>query len=341
MLSQLSWPWRYAVMIGVGTVFGLFTLKIVFRPRLLRVLGALPYLSPNWLTLWRAPIVAIGSVIYLTAHDNATALWTGFLMVVFGLVLDRVDGKEAENLIKRLRYLPALINFRGDVSGIYNFDSKDKGPVAKPGQLWAHFSKEEKDDQGNTRLVDRLVLVEEWLVRLTRTYTRIPMFQLSKDLTTSPESLRLTLTGMGEWLDPLIDKVNFHPLFIYLAVNNLASTPLVVLVIAVDLFSTVMRHPFDRVRPFNRLQRFVRVAKASPFGKTKMIWQILSMLSVMPVISGWLNAAEREKFWYVTSTLLAIGVLAGVLSVVSRLTLMDSLLKLPGLRRFNKNLKEV
>ncbi len=340
MLSQFAWPVRYLVMLSMGTALCL-TMLALARPRVLRIIGALPYLSPNWLTIWRVPIVGAGTIIYLSADGRENWLIAGLLITVMGMTLDRIDGKMAKSLRLRLRFLPGLtFRHHKEISSIHSQEVKQP-PLTKSGLLWAWYTQEKINEQGNVQSVDCCVYIDDWIPGLTGSYTRIPMFKLERDISTIPHSLRLSLTGIGEWLDPLIDKVNFFPLFIFMAVNHLVSVPLTVAVITIDLLSTVLRKPFDQVAPFKYWQRFVREAKASAFGKTKVIWQFLTLLSLMPVTAGWLNSEEAHTSWWISNTLLTIGALSGILSVVSRLTLMDYLLVLPGLRRFNKSLKEV
>ncbi len=48
-------------------------------------------LSPNWMTLWGVPITWAGFILYFWFDS-----YSGLLTIVFGLVLDRIDGKMAK-----------------------------------------------------------------------------------------------------------------------------------------------------------------------------------------------------------------------------------------------------
>lgn len=76
--------------VGSGLFVAIFMLWIVPRFAWKRI-AHLPYCSPNWITLWSVPITWIGFVMYFWGNS-----YHGFLIVVIGLVLDRIDGKMAQ-----------------------------------------------------------------------------------------------------------------------------------------------------------------------------------------------------------------------------------------------------
>lgn len=329
-----GWPRQFALMIDAGTVLAV-SMLILSRPGLLRLIGPLPFLSPNWLTLWRVPIVACGEVLFLLAaynHDEKL-LWAGFLIVVFGLTLDRIDGKMAQNLLARLMFLP------DPHPKFEQIDRYPGAPVTNDGHLWAWYVDTVENEAGQKVQRTRRVYFEPWITRLSSLGTKVPMFRVEKALDTSPPALRIVLTGIGEWLDPLVDKINFLPLFAYLCWIGYIPAFVGIPAITVDLFSTIIREPFLSMPGFRRLQGYVREAKASPFGKTKIIWQFTTLLAQIPAIAGWLNPSELYWSKVISGLLMGLSLIAGVLSVLSRTTLMAELLKLLGLGRFNRDFR--
>jgi phosphatidylglycerophosphate synthase len=337
MLSQYGWPLYYAAMLLVGIALAL-TLLALSRPKLLRIIGTLPYCSPNWLSVWRLPVVAIGQLIFLTAGSNLDLLWTGFLISVAGLTFDRIDGKVAESLLARLRFLPDGYDLADPAAKISQIHYR--GPLTAQNEIWVWYAHTTEDKDGNKQTRDRRVVYEEWMRNLTSHDTVLPMFHLELDPVKQPQALRLHLTGMGEWLDPHIDKFNILPLLIYTAWVGALSPAAVIPMVLVDLFSAIMRKPFDRVPLINKLHQFSREAKAGPLGKSKFAWEFFSLLIVAPTLAGWLKPEEARFTFVAGSLVLCIGVLTGLLGVITRLTLMNYLLSLPGLRRFNHNFKK-
>lgn len=79
-----------------GVIIALLILALGFHKPLLRTIGKLPGLAPNWLSLWRLPLVCGGCALYLMGNDLNHNAYIGFCMLVFGFTLDRMDGKVAE-----------------------------------------------------------------------------------------------------------------------------------------------------------------------------------------------------------------------------------------------------
>lgn len=322
---DLPWVWRFVSMIALGTVLSLAMLGVT-RPWVLFRLGQLPYCSPNWITLWRMPVLAIGYLIFFNSDGRLTWLFTGFLLSVAGVILDRIDGKAAKVFTQRLAALRLPDNYlrRGSLT-------VDNRPWA-----WYHFKEKDKD---GIEIGDQRVFVDEWLFRLCQSYTRMPMFIIEVDTSREQEvptpARRVRLSEIGEWLDPAVDKICILPLFIYLAYKGFLIWPVVVPVILVDLFGTLMRRPFIDIdlRLFRGLKSNIREGKASAMGKTKFIWHFVTLLLLMPVSLGWLTVKQQNLSLIIADITLGLGLLAGILSVLSRLYLRDALLMAFGMKR--------
>lgn len=325
-MQSISWPYAYLLYLGVGTTL---CLGMLFgsRPRYLRWLGQLPYCSPNWITLWRIPVIWVGQYLYITAHGDHTLLFTGFLLVAGGLMLDRLDGKMAKVLLKSLKQVEEKVECQGNVVIITQLlpNQKMKSGLTSDGQVWAWYEEKVVDNEGNETIDRYKIALEYWVWQLTVPATRLPMFKVVADEKNSFDR-QLKLTGIGEWLDPLVDKFNFLPFYVYLGHASLMNIYVVLIVVSLDLFSSFMREPFKAYWPFSKLQPFVNEAKATPLGKFKIIFQFIALLAVMPAAAGWLNTHEAKTSYYIVSSMLALAALIGMGSVISRLTLREWLI---------------
>ena len=326
LLVAMPWYFRYLTLLVTGT---LLAVPVIFfpRPRHLRWLGTQPYCSPNWISLWRAPIVVVGFVLFfyacahqdkLTVQEFYKVMLSGYYLIVFGLSLDRVDGRVAKVLFKSLKIFRErdVLNFVSD---------QRSGWIMIP----------EEDSSGKKIKVRYHVIMEAWIDRLMKPYTKFPMFEYNS------QTRELNLTGLGESLDPGIDKVNLIPPFLYLIVLHEIWWPIVLSMVISELISTVMRPPFIDWPVVRRLQVFVREVKASFFGKSKVIWQFTSLLGIIPACAGWLNPTEHHCSFLIASILLGIGFLAGTLSVWSRLKAMKNFLKSNGLTKYYRRSQQV
>ena len=143
----------------------------------------------------------------------------------------------------------------------------------------------------------------------------------------------LAAGALGAMALPASADDQFVPLLAYLAWRDMICWPVVALMVVSDIVSTIVREPFLSWPGFRRLRKYTSEMKASPFGKTKVIWQILSLLALLPAVAGWLNPTELQQSRLIASYLLGLGVLAGILSTASRLTVWHSLIQAAGLRR--------
>jgi phosphatidylglycerophosphate synthase len=345
------WFWIYLCMLAAGTVLAVFVGWLV-PARWLRVIGILPGFTANWVSLERAPVTLLGFAVWFAADGVNAQLWYGFLLVVFGLAMDRLDGKIAKSVLSRLQFLPQITVIDVNGQSISTSSEAREAPLTRHNQLWAWFEDRQTTlvrvprKPGSRRFrrkrveqtVMRRVLLEEWINQLTGYYTWLPMFRIGRQDASPHRGLHLRLTGLGEWLDPLIDKVCFLPVFAWLGGQGTLQWPAAVAMVAIDLFGTLLRTPFDTVWGLRRLQRYVREVKASSFGKSKVGFQIATLLASMPDTAGWLDGDAHNVSYWLVSGLLYLSVLAGVISVLSRLVFWQNLLKKAGLVRFNRRL---
>lgn len=336
----MDWLPHYILMLGAGAVMAAVLLLLI-PGKVYGFIAGIPGLSPNWVSIWRAPITLIGLAIYICADGNMAQLWQGFLVTAFGLLLDRVDGKEARCIIKRFKALihERLIAPSGRVDFTICREAKT-APLTKNGELWVWF-REKSTAGGEIHDVYTPVLYEEWLQRLTSYWTCVPMFRIEKSKNRLYPGLIMTLTGLGDSIDPAADKVIFILTFTYLGITGSIDATLAILMIISDLTSTVFRAPFNKLPGFKHLQHWVVEEKASPFGKTKVVWQILVLLVLMPELAGWLTPDQKDISYIVANTLLGLGVISGVISTVSRLTPWQRVTRAFGwFRKFNRRFKK-
>lgn len=84
-------PLARLLAIGLAIAIPLLILGLRRLKWLLVAIGKLPGLAPNWLSIWRFPLVWGGFALYL-GYDA----YIGFALVVLGFMFDRMDGKVAE-----------------------------------------------------------------------------------------------------------------------------------------------------------------------------------------------------------------------------------------------------
>lgn len=340
-MFDIPWPALYLVFLICGTALCLGMLYGI-RNNHLYAISNRPLLSPNWVSVWRLPIIAAGELIYIhqgtLPQQSALWLFCGFLLVVAGLTLDRLDGKQAKSILSNLTFLPRTAAL------------PDQYLSCHGQQEWAWFLEPSDQSGSSTGRNWRVIQITPQLQAHLPSQTFLPMFRLIKwqEANTRPsiesgaqqDDLILVQTGIGEWLDPLIDKLNYHPVFLYQAWNGQINPWVVGLMLVVDLFGTIIRAPFDRLPVFHHLQKLVCASKASAFGKIKVVGQFLTLLAAMPVIANWLTPEERQISYQVSTLILLLTLISGILSVLSRLILMEKMLAFTGLskhfRRFNK-----
>lgn len=355
MNSLPYWLGTYLMMLGVGGVFALVLLYVITPIRLLKYTGTIPGMTANWVSIERVPVTLYGFGIWFTADGDQSQLWLGFLVTVLGLSMDRLDGKIAKAIISRLRFLLTIRMIGSDGKSVYGNSSEVLSPpLTRDNQLWAWYEMKEvvvtrvPRKPGSRRLRKhrtekktlKPVLLEDWIHGLTPFHTFVPMFIIVKQEGGNHAGLHLKLTGLGEVIDPGADKLCYLPIFAYLAMMGHLQMTAAVLMIAVDIFGTILRRPFDTLPGFRRLQRLVGEEKASPYGKTKVAFQIFTLLAIMPETAGWLGGKGQVVSFWLTSGLLWLAVLMGVLSVLSRMVFWQSLAKKIGIARFNRRFRK-
>jgi phosphatidylglycerophosphate synthase len=336
--ARFAWIPTYTAMLVVGGLTVLF-LHLITPPRLLRYTGVWPFCSPNWISILRVPVTLIGLGMYFHSQGDPYELWVGYELTVLGMYLDRLDGKVAKSLLSRLTFLPDMVLITPDGQRQISSPRVLTPPLTSDYRLWAWYETEEKIN-GQVAKVQRRVLVEDWIHRLTKPATVLPMFELNRSEDPAYPGLRLQMTRLGGCIDPGSDKFCFITVLIYMLLNSLVFSWMAVLMILSDLFSTVMRWPFDRVPVFRLLQRWVVEEKASSLGKTKVIWQILTMLSIMPAAAAWLQPGDLLYSRIITSSLLGLAVVTGILSNLSRMSVWHSVIRVLGLENANRNFKQ-
>lgn len=322
-MPAMTWPFAYLLYLGVGISVSLI-LKYGSRPRFLRWLGQRPFCSPNWVSLWRIPIIWYGQGLFITADGSHLRLFTGFMLVVVGLMLDHLDGKMAKNLIAGLKKIRFLTEYNGNIVITHHHPEAKADGLTADNQLWAWFEEKETNKDGVEVRHRYKVVLEEWVWMLMAPYTRVPMFKV--EMTKNGFDRQLVLTGIGEWLDPLIDKLNFHPLFCYFAYTGLLNGYVVAAAVSIDLFGTILRTPFIELPGLRRFENYVREVKATPIGKSKVVFQFCTLLAIMPAAAHWLTTEGLTISYYITSSILAIADVIALGSVISRLTLREMII---------------
>jgi phosphatidylglycerophosphate synthase len=337
--AHFDWIWTYVVMLMVGGLTVLF-LHLITPPRVVRVTGTLPGGSPNWISIIRVPVTLLGLFLYFSSGGDAFWLWLGFELTVIGMYMDRLDGKVAKNLIARLKFLPEIVLLSPDGSPIVAAPRTIRAPLTSNGVLWAWYESEEKIN-GKKVKVQRRVEIEDWINFLMKPATRLPMFELVRSEDPAYPGLRLKQTRLGGCIDPISDKLITIPVFIYQSALGMIFPWTAALMILSDLFSTIMRWPFDRVPGFRRLQKWIVTENASYLGKTKYVWQTLTMLATMPAAAHWLHSGDLRYSRLVASSFLILGVLTGIFSNISRTSFWQQLILKLGLQKANRNFAEV
>lgn len=156
------------VMSGVTVAIILLTCS---TPDRLRLLGEIHFikldgwrpLSPNWLTLWGLLVTLVGFGIYLADHSI-----TGFAIIVAGAVMDRLDGKMAEALGKKLEMKLPLWNQM-------NFPGKTNlGEVLDPLADKLRFLPIVTYAALRTDLIDLRLIIAMWVLEVLSTCMRPP-----------------------------------------------------------------------------------------------------------------------------------------------------------------------
>ncbi len=218
---ESEWTLKAAVWLFSGIVLAVMLLAV---PKKAYVAAALkwPWFTPNFLTAGRLPFVYLGYVMFFGPYP-----FVGYLLVVFGTVVDRLDGKFATALEEAAK---------AGIKGL------------PPGR-----------------------------------------------------------TELGMWLDPLVDKLAFVPLFCAFAYQSILFWWMVVVMAGFEFLGTAVRPPF------NFLEKYMRSPSATGIGKIKAALMCISALVCMPYSLQWVE----PDFW-VPHLPFACATVFAALSVLSR-----------------------
>lgn len=114
---------------------------------------------------------------------------------------------------------------------------------------------------------------------------------------------------IGEWIDPLIDKLTILPLLCIFGARGCLHLAIAVLIALADIPGTLMREPFGIGASY------VRAARSSAIGKVKVMFQVATLFACMPVELDWIRSRA------VPNTIGIIALVLGVASLLSRLRL--------------------
>jgi phosphatidylglycerophosphate synthase len=117
---------------------------------------------------------------------------------------------------------------------------------------------------------------------------------------------------IGEWWDPLADKLRQLSVIFLMMLYGVFNPVLVALVIGVDVFGTLVRRPFIIRKPFSLMRKHIRQSKASAVGKIKSLVQVFCIIAAAPYQQGWV------KTGILPDAMLSLAFVLGVLSVISR-----------------------
>ena len=152
--------------------------------------------------------------------------------------------------------------------------------------------------------------------------------------------------AIGEWLDPIVDKLTILPALIIFAHLGILNWYLVIGCVALDVFGTVMRvfyslaqylktlHP-QKLQGYFRLRLaglvlfaadFVRGNKAKGPGKIKALLQAFVLLACAPDYLGWTNELPSWMYIEILPNLLcSLALCFGLASVAVKLKLHHQL----------------
>jgi phosphatidylglycerophosphate synthase len=125
-------------------------------------------------------------------------------------------------------------------------------------------------------------------------------------------SRSLASQEIGEWWDPLADKLRQLSVIFFMMLYGVFNPILVALVIGVDVFGTLVRRPFITRKPFSLMRNYMRQSKASAVGKIKSLVQVFCIIVAAPYQQGWVEIGVLPD------AMLSLAFVLGVLSVISR-----------------------
>lgn len=222
---ESEWTLKAAVWLFSGVVLAVMLLAIP-KKAYIAVSRRWTWFTPNFLTAGRLPFVYLGYELFFASDLQ----FVGYMLVVFGTVVDRLDGKHATALEEA-----TIAGVKGLPSG---------------------------------------------------------------------------RTALGEWLDPLVDKLAFIPLFCVFAVKGIIVWWMVSIMVVFEFLGTAVRPPF------NFWGRYMRSASATGIGKIKAGFMCISALVYMPFSLQWVESDS-----WIPHLPFAAATLFAALSVLSRVSI--------------------
>lgn len=218
---ESEWTLRASAWLFSGAALAVLLLAV---PKRAYVAGAVKWrwFTPNFLTVGRLPFVYLGYLLFFGSYP-----FTGYMLVVFGTVVDRLDGKFATALEEA-----AALGRKGLPAG---------------------------------------------------------------------------RTPLGEWMDPLVDKLAFVPLFCVFGWQGILPWWMVGVMTVFEFLGTAVRPPF------NLLAKYMQSARATGIGKIKAFFMCLTAIACMPFSLLWVESG----FW-IPRTVFALATVFAALSVLSR-----------------------
>lgn len=235
---SLPWELKAAGCMAPGI---LLVVAFLLVPKsILAQIGQVPFLSPNWITVWRVVIFWIGAALFFRVDP-----FIGYLAIVVASILDVIDGRMATAL-------------------------------------------------------------REHLIPRSRRDAKV-----------------------GEWLDPLADKVTNLPLIGVFAALGIVNLWLAAAIIATDVIGTFFREPINldaRFKAFigkvNGTKRNRRPSRANAVGKAKALLQSLALVACGPPALGWIRPFALPNI------LLVLALVAGFVSLLARFETFTALSRL-------------
>lgn len=129
---------------------------------------------------------------------------------------------------------------------------------------------------------------------------------------------------VGKVIDPLADKLTFLPPFFVFAWQGIVPWWLVTPLVSLELLSTLMRRPFHLLISYQKTEK-EKKDHATGIGKVKVLFQFLTLLVCGPITFGWATFSP-----WIPGTLLAVTLVLGLLSILSRMSLRGRSKELSG-----------
>jgi phosphatidylglycerophosphate synthase len=262
-------------------------------------LGYRPF-APNWITAYGMVIALAGLWIYIRIPD------LGFVITVFGFMLDRIDGKEAFLQMKTL-------------------SPSSQWSVGPRGQLLATvttFTLKKEDSPKVTNDPSGLMGLFRKISRFLRKKKPI-LIGTDSIMEIAPCACKFHRlwaefnfaggTKLGEIFDPIGDKSKSIPFSIYLGYAGILNLWLVGILTILELVGTLIRPPF------HLLERYTHTSKATSLGKIKFSLLTSTLILCVPTHQRWISLGHwAYGMDWIFVWLMGSVILMAALSILSR-----------------------